>query len=249
MLSSKKAFVGIGAAVVLLVAGFGGWWFFIRDDSPKEASIDDASKTLEENTTTSDAAGSSNQSASGGLDGTWDVDTEIGSFDKFSGTFAGYRIQEELATIGGTTAVGRTPDVSGSITVAGDKVTEGSFEVDMTTLTSDQGRRDNAIKDAGLQTNQFPTATFEITEPIALPADATSGDKVKFDATGDLTIHGVTKPVTISFDGQFTNGEIAVVGNTPIKLADYDIDKPTNVMALSIDDQGTLEFQVFLKKG
>ena len=245
MLRSKKALLGIGAAVVLLVVGFGGWWFFIRDDAPKEASIDDASKTLDENTTSTSAGGSS---GSGELDGTWGVDTEIGSFDDFSGTFAGYRIQEELATIGGTTAVGRTPDVSGSITIEGEKVTAGSFDVDMTTLKSDQDRRDNAIKDRGLQTNQFPKATFEITEPITLPADATSGDKVKFSATGDLTLHGVTKTVTIDFDGQFANGEIAVVGNTPIKLADYEIEKPTNVMALSINDEGTLEFQVFLKK-
>ncbi len=246
MFRSKKALLGIGAAVVvLLAAGFGGWWFFIRDDAPKKASIDEASKTLDENTT---STGSDGSSGSGEVDGTWGVDTGIGSFDDFSGTFAGFRIQEELATIGGTTAVGRTPDVSGSLTIAGDNVTEGSFEVDMTTLTSDQSRRDNAIKDNGLQTNTFPKATFEITEPIALPADATSGDKVKFSATGDLTLHGVTKTVTISFDGQFANGEIAVVGNTPIKLVDYDIEKPTNVMALSIDDEGSLEFQVFLKK-
>ena len=52
-----------------------------------------------------------------GIEGAWTVDTETGEFDyeTATGTFAGFRIQEELASIGSTTAVGRTGDVSGSI--------------------------------------------------------------------------------------------------------------------------------------
>lgn len=244
----------LAAAVVLVVAlGAAGWWFFIRDDAPEAANIDDASKTLDEqaagsgdssDTTTADGA-----TDGAGLDGTWDVDPSIGSFDDFSGTYAGYRMEEQLAGVGATTAVGRTPDVTGDITIAGDQVTEGSFEVDMTTLKSDKDMRDNAIRSRGLETDAFPTATFELTQPVDLPADAaTSGASVPISVTGDLTIHGVTKQVTLDFDAQMGDGAIAIVGQAPIKLADYSIDPPTSAIALSVSDDGTLEFQLFLSK-
>jgi polyisoprenoid-binding protein YceI len=238
----------LAAAVVLVVAlGAAGWWFFIRDDAPEAANIEDASQTLEE-----EAAG--NGEATGGttdaaLDGTWDVDASIGSFDDFSGTYAGYRMEEELAGIGATTAVGRTPDVTGNITIAGDQVTGGSFAVDMTTLKSDRDMRDNAIRSRGLETEAFPTATFELTEPVALPGGiATADASIPFAATGELTIHGVTKAVTLDFDAETSDGTIAIVGSAPIVLADYQIDTPTSAIALSVSDSGTLEFQLFLTR-
>jgi polyisoprenoid-binding protein YceI len=241
----------LAAAVVLVVAlGAAGWWFFIRDDAPEAANIDDASKTLDEQAAGGgESSDTSTADGATGLDGTWDVDPSIGSFDDFSGTYAGYRMEEQLAGVGATTAVGRTPDVTGDITIAGDQVTEGSFEVDMTTLKSDKDMRDNAIRSRGLETDTFPTATFELTQPVALPADAaTSGASVPISVTGDLTIHGVTKPVTLDFDAQMGDGAIAIVGQAPIELADYSIDPPTSAIALSVSDNGTLEFQLFLSK-
>ncbi|HEV7763248.1 MAG TPA: YceI family protein [Acidimicrobiales bacterium] len=245
----------LAAAVVLVVAlGAAGWWFFIRDDAPEAANIDDASKTLDEqaagsgdssDTTTADGA-----TGAAALDGTWDVDTSIGSFDdNFTSTYAGYRMEEQLAGVGATTAVGRTPDVTGNITIAGNQVTEGSFEVDMTTLKSDKDMRDNAIRSRGLETDAFPTATFELTQPVDLPADAaTSAEPVSFSATGDLTVHGVTKQVTLDFDAHVGDGALVIVGQAPITLADYSIDPPTSAIALSVSDAGTLEFQVFLSQ-
>ncbi len=70
---------------------------------------------------TSPGAGGTN------LDGTWTIDHSIGSYDyaanDFSGSWAGYRAQEELVGVGGATAVGRTPDINGSITLAGTQLT------------------------------------------------------------------------------------------------------------------------------
>ena len=97
--------------------------------------------------------------ASGGIEGAWTVDTSVGSFDDFSGTWAGYRFDEELASIGTNTAVGRTPDVTGTMTVAGDEVTAVDVEVDLTTLQSDSGTRRRAAV-GGLESDPFPTATF-----------------------------------------------------------------------------------------
>ena len=47
--------------------------------------------------------------AGDGIAGTWTVDPSIGSFGDFTGSFVGYRVQETLARVGATEAVGRTP--------------------------------------------------------------------------------------------------------------------------------------------
>lgn len=243
MLSSRRSRV-VAAVVVLLVivAGFGGWWVFFRDDAPPEADIDTAGETLDQNE--SDSGDGSND-----LAGTWTVDTEIGSDDDDTSTFVGYRIGEELAGVGSTTAAGRTHDVSGSITIDGEEVTEASFEVDMTTLTSDRDQRDNALRTRGLQTEEFPTATFTLTEPFAIPADAASSGEATFDAVGDLELHGVTQQVTIPIEARLDGGAAALVGSLPIALADYQIEAPTIPgRVLGVEDEGELEFQIFLTK-
>lgn len=247
MARSRRRTLGIIAGVAVLVVaavGFAGWWFLIRDDAPPEADISTAGRTLDE-----EAGGAISGDAAGGVDGDWTVDTSVGSFDDFSGTWAGYRVEEELGGIGSNTAVGRTPDVTGTMTVAGDQVTVVDVEVDLTTLQSDNGRRDGALRSRGLESDRFPTATFSLTEPLALPAGVDAGERVTTQATGDLTIHGVTQPVTLTVDAQLSGTTAAIVGQAPVRLADFDIDPPTGFSVLSINEDGTFEFQIFFTKG
>jgi polyisoprenoid-binding protein YceI len=235
------------AIIVLAVAAFGGWWMFIRDDAPEKASIDTAGKTLSEDsggTTATTAAGA----ATGDVNGTWSVDKSVGSFDDFTGTWAGYRVEEQLSGIGSNTAVGRTPDVTGTMTVEGDKVTGVAVDVDLTSLQSDSGARDGALHSRGLQTDQFPTATFKLTDPVAVPGGVGDGKKVSTTAQGELTVHGVTKPVTVKIDTTLQGGKAAVVGSAPIKLTEFGIEPPTGFRVLSIKDDGTFEFQIFFAK-
>jgi polyisoprenoid-binding protein YceI len=234
----KVVILAVIAAVI--VVGVGGWWFFLRDDAPDKASADSVRETLDEET--------EGESASGTVDGTWTIDSSVGSFDDFSGNWAGYRIDEELGNIGANTAVGRTPDVTGSITIAGNKVSEGSFEVNMTTLKSDKDLRDGQMKGRGLQTDTFPTATFRLTDPLTLPDNATSGGEVPFSAKGELTLHGVTKSVTLDLTAQFASGKIGINGSAPVTLADYDIEKPVGFSVVSVADGGTFEFQLYLSQ-
>jgi polyisoprenoid-binding protein YceI len=173
----------------------------------------------------------------------------VGSFDDFTGTWAGYRFDEELARIGTHTAVGRTPDVTGTMTVAGNEVTAVDVDVDLTTLQSDSGTRDGALRSRGLESDQFPTATFALTGPLALPAGVDGGGPVTAEATGDLTIHGVTQPVTLTVQAELSGTTAAIVGQAPVRLADFGIDPPTGFSVLSIKDEGTFEFQVFFTKG
>ena len=242
MAGTRRTFRIIAGVVVLVLAAgaFAGWWFLIRDDAPEAASIDEAGRTLDEQ------AGES--ASAGGIEGEWRVDPSIGSFDDFSGTWAGYRFQEELASVGANTAVGRTPDVTGTMTVAGNEVTAVDVEVDLTTLQGDNGTRDGALRSRGLESDRFPTATFTLTAPLALPAGAESGERVSTEATGDLTIHGVTQSVTLTVEAELSGDTAAVVGQAPVTLGDYGIDPPTGFSVLSIDEQGTFEFQLFFTK-
>src|SRR5262245_59527469 len=240
MAGSRRTFGIIAGVVVLVLAAgaFAGWWFLIRDDAPKEASISDAGATLDE-----EAGGAT---TTGGIEGDWTVDTSVGSFDDFSGTWAGYRVSEQLASIGSNTAVGRTPDVSGSMTVDGNEVTAVDVDGNLTTLKSDSGQRHSPMRRRGLQSDQFPTATFKLTEPVTLPDSV--GDSIAATATGELTIHGVTQPVTVDVQADVSGSTAAVVGQAPIVLGDYGIEPPTGFSVLSIDENGTFEFQIFFTK-
>jgi hypothetical protein len=75
-------------------------------------------------------------------------------------------------------------------------VTAVDVEVDLTTLDSDSDRREGALRTRGLESARFPTATFNLTEPMSLPAGLTDGERATLSATGDLTIHGVSNEVT-----------------------------------------------------
>jgi polyisoprenoid-binding protein YceI len=240
-MNRKWWYIGGAVVVVIALAGFGIWYFVFRDDSPPAVNIDRATETLDSNA--SDASGPASE-----VDGTWNIDRSIGSFADFTSSFAGYRVQEELASIGAKTAVGRTPDVEGTFTIDGKEIPKAEFTVDMSTLTSDEDRRDNAIRNQAIETSRFPTATFTLTEPIPLEQVPAEGTKISVDATGDLTLHGVTKQVTIPLEAQRTGNVIAVTGQLDIPFADFDIAQPTSFAVLSVEDHGILEVQLFLTK-
>ncbi|MDH5521923.1 MAG: YceI family protein, partial [Acidimicrobiia bacterium] len=181
------------------------------------------------------------------VSGDWSVDTSIGefSFENSTGTYVGFRIGEELASVGETEAVGRTPAVTGTVTIDGQTVTATTIEADMTAITTDIGQRDGAARRA-LDTTNFATATFVLTEPIDLGADPASGEPVSATAVGDLMIHGVTNPVEVAIDAQLVGNTIAIVGSTDVVFADYGVNVPSAAAVISLDDFGIIEFQLFL---
>jgi polyisoprenoid-binding protein YceI len=181
------------------------------------------------------------------VSGDWTVDTTTGtfSFEDATATFAGFRVVEELAQIGAATAVGRTPEVSGTVTIDGTTITSAEIAVDLTAIVSDESRRENAIREA-LNTNQNPTATFVLTEPIDFGEVPTEGVTVSAVASGDLTINGVTRTVEIPLEAQVTGESILIVGSTNVIFADYEIETPSAPVVLSVADEGTIELQLWL---
>ena len=127
-------------------------------------------------------------------------------------------------------------------------MTAGDFTADLTTLKSDDDRRDGQLRRQGIQTGQFPNATFKLTSPIDFGAVPADGQAVSVTATGDFTLHGVTKSVEIPLQAKRSADVIVVTGSLPIVFADYDIQKPNSFSVLSIDDSGIMEFQLLFTK-
>jgi polyisoprenoid-binding protein YceI len=242
--SRRRNWLIAGAAVVLAAAvaggGYGLWYMFLRPAGP--ASVTEASLAPVP------SAAAAQQPLAGGVDGTWKVDTSIGSFADNTSSFVGYRVQEQLATIGGNVAVGRTPDVSGTLTISGTKLTAATITADLTTLQSDDSRRDGQLRRQGIETGTYPTATFTLTSPVEVASMPAEGQVVNVTATGNLTLHGVTKEIQIPLAARLTGSVAEVTGSLPIVFADYNIQKPSSFIVLSIADQGTLELQLFLTK-
>jgi polyisoprenoid-binding protein YceI len=200
-------------------------------------------------TAATSSAPASTSTAASSLDGTWTVDTSIGSFSAFTDSFVGYRVAEQLANVGATTAVGRTPNVKGTLTMAGTSITAVKITADLTTLSSDRPMRDGQLRGQALQTDQFPTATFDLTAPIQLGHLPADGETLKVAGTGNLTLHGVTKAVSIPLQVKLSGGVVTAVGSIGIAFADYAMTPPQSMMVLSVADTGTMELQLHFTHG
>ena len=224
--------------IVVLVGGAGFaalWWFVLRDDAPPRAGLRD--RSTETTAAPDGTTGGPETSGAASFEGTWTVqpDDEV---------FVGYRVTELFA--GETikhTAVGRTPAVTGQMSLTGTQLDAATFTADLTQLTSDESRRDNRLKDRGIETNTFPEATFSLTEPIEIGSPGI-GTPVTVTATGDLTLHGVTRSIEVPIDARWNGDTIDIAGGVPIVLADFEIEPPHVPGFVTVDENGEMEFQL-----
>ena len=179
-----------------------------------------------------------------GIAGTWSVG---------DGSVVGYRVREQLGGVTAVTdAVGRTSAVMGSATIeadgAGLRVSAAGFEADLTQLASDDGRRDNRIRSMGVESDRFPTATFTLTAPVAVGADALAGATVDVSLFGDLTIHGVTKAVTIAGQARLNGDRIEIVAALTFPFSDFGMTPPSLGGFVQVQNDATLEILLSLAK-
>jgi polyisoprenoid-binding protein YceI len=195
------------------------------------------------------ASGATGTIGADGLDGTWTIDTSIGSFADFSSSFVGYRVNETFTDQRANEAVGRTPNVTGSLVLEGSTISTVEVTADLTTLESDDDRRDGQLERQAIQTGQFPTATFKLTSPIELGAVPVDGKTFTATATGELTLHGVTRTVEVPIEARLSGDVVTVAGRIDILFADYGIEQPTSFIVLSIEDHGIMELQLHFRRG
>ena len=229
---SKKGLAWVGGGLLVLIVAFVAVYFaFFRGSGKAPVSL-----------STSD----SSQASVGDPSGTWHI-------VKGDNTLAGYRVREKLAKLPAQSdAVGQTHDVTGSMkvqrTAEGYTISELQVEANLQTLKSDESKRDQRIKTMGIQTDQYPKATFVSPGPVFVPAASIASNQISMDVPGDLTLHGVTKHVTIPVQAKVVGNQIEVVGSLTFPMSDYSIQPPSIPPIVQVEPQGTMEFKVRLTK-
>ena len=176
------------------------------------------------------------------------VDREF-SFEDSTGTFVGFRVQEELSGIGSTTAVGRTPEVSGTMTIDGTTVTAVSVEANMDAITTNDSRRDDNARGA-LDTDEFPTATFVLTQPIEL-----GDDRRERRAGGRSRRSGISRSTARRSRSRSRSTHSSSTASwsssdrSTIVFADYGVSVPDAPIVVSAEDHGIIELQLFFTIG
>jgi polyisoprenoid-binding protein YceI len=160
-----------------------------------------------------------------------------------AGSFVGYRVDERYLGVGVRTAVGRTSAVTGNVTLEGDRVRAADLRADMTTVHSDQARRDDTLRFRAIETDRYPSARFTLGGPFAVSATPRR-------VSGTLTLHGRRAPIVVTVRGQrLAGGRIELVGSAPIRFATFAIEPPSVAGVVTVSDKGVLEFRLVLARG
>lgn len=217
-------------AVVLVVGAVtGGPWVYARLVAPEPESP----LSL---TTPTETAAPVDPTAPVDPDGTWTVGT---------GSQAGYRIAEVL-TGQDVEVVGRTDQVSGTVTIADGIVVSGRIAVQIGSVTTDEAARDAYMRRA-LDTSTHPEATFDVTTPTDVSALAVGPLPMEVVLPGALTIGGTTMPATATLQVQGSAGGLEVAGSVPVTLADFGLDAP-DLGFVTVQPAGQVELLLQLSR-
>ena len=143
------------------------------------------------------------------------------------------------------TVVGTTGEVAGQIALDPndlDTTQVGTILINARTFATDSSQRDRAIQNRVLNTAEHEYITFQPTVLLGLPDGASATDSLPLQIVGDLTIAGVTRPVT--FDATIDSGStdrLAGSANTTIRYADWGLAIPQVPSVASVSDTVRLE--------
>jgi polyisoprenoid-binding protein YceI len=217
-------FVGVAAVIALLVVGAAYAFQQLRDDDPDLATEAPQIPT---------AAGGTPSNTSGAGSGVrkFVIDASESS--------AKYVAEETLRGLN-STAVGTSSGISGEIYLTRDGLsrdTISKFVVDLNALRSDEGMRDNYIKQNTLQTSRFPNAEFVIERIEGFPSNyAGDNSQVELTLHGNLTVKDVTKPVSWTVLARQSGNTLTATADTDIKFSQFNMTPPTVPIATVRDD-------------
>ncbi len=128
---------------------------------------------------------------------------------------------------------GHGATLSGMLSLEGAQA-KGDFELDLEKFATGISLRDRHMKEKYLETGKFPKARLQV-ESVELPSGFAPGASVtgaKF--RGQLTLKGVTKPVsgTLDVNGQ----EMATTAAFSFALSDYPVGVPS-YMGITVADK------------
>jgi polyisoprenoid-binding protein YceI len=243
VLSTVTAPRWIAVAAVLAALAVGVGLFGRGNVASGELSLDD----LETATTTSVTSASVTTTSLGGespdtststtttvppITGTLAIPEDLAASYTIVTGLATYSVEERLQGLS-TQGVGTTDQIAGTVSPTG----PFTFTIDLQSFTSDQSRRDSRVVGWFAE---FPEGTFSASS-FALPESAEVGEVVTFDLEGDMTVNGITEPVTWAIEARLeADGSISVAGETFIVLSEFDVPVITGGF-VEMEDGATIE--------
>jgi polyisoprenoid-binding protein YceI len=148
-------------------------------------------------------------------------------------------------------AVGTTHDIQGEILI--DRVRPqqsriGPITVNISQLTSDSRRRDNAIRRRWLESAAYPTAVFTPTSIQGLPSAYVDGRAIPVRIAGNLHVRDVTKPVTFGGTVMLTGDILTGDATTTVLMTDFGFEPPSILGFLTAENRAQLEIKVTARR-
>lgn len=141
---------------------------------------------------------------------------------------------------------GTTDKIDGYIFYEGDDILSKNdiyLEVDLRTIDTGIGLRNRHMREDYLETDKYPMATFKgkITR-----ANKISGNDYNVMVDGKMTIHGVTRPITVNGVLSSTGEGYRIKSNFELRLPDYNISVPS-LMFMKISEVMKMELDFFTR--
>jgi polyisoprenoid-binding protein YceI len=239
-LTTRIILVAIGGGITLMLAAFLLVYFVLfPTSSPKRFAL-----SIGTTSTTGTATATRSTSPVASLSGRWSIST---------GSQAGYRVREKLGFLPAQSdAVGRTSRITGDATFSiydgMVTITTASFNVAVNTLKSDQSMRDAKIREIGLESDRYPTATFALSTPAKLPASALKGKVVRVPVSGIFDIHGTSKKETIPVEMRLSGSTFQAVGSLTFPWSEFNMTAPSIGGFVNVTAKATMEFDLYLQR-
>lgn len=150
-----------------------------------------------------------------------------------------------------SSVMGVTGDVSGQFTLTADVHIQAlELIVDLRTLDSGSPERDAHVRNDTLETSKYPYATFRVTDASVLSGNYVEGQNVTFKLSGELNLHGITRPEVFSMQGILTGNTITGTASSLIHLQDFKMKPPqtTAVVTITVSNAVTLSINFTAKK-
>lgn len=136
------------------------------------------------------------------------------------------------------TAIGRTSAFTGELILNGGIVQPSTIQIDLSTLTSDEARRDNQVRRA-LDTGTHKLATFAIAQSGDYPA-LQEGQETSFTLQGQMTIKGAARPLSFAAKAKLEGTTVTLNAETTFAMTDFGVTPPSIGGFVSVTDQVTL---------
>jgi polyisoprenoid-binding protein YceI len=115
-------------------------------------------------------------------------------------------------------------------------------------IVLDENRRDAWLRENTTQTDRFPTARFVPRRQQGLPLPLPASGAVKFQMTGDMTMHGVTSELTWNVTASLAPGSATGQATTRFQFAKFAITPPKLFGLISVEDDIRLEIDFKAKR-